>query len=172
MQIAEFSKTVYNYMMLQFPIGGIWRQTTSKPLKVAWAQDLLPEGISLQRQELGSGPPQMILEIACKARRISDHRETGQGTIRMSHWCCRTTEGAEFWITCKRLAYLSSFSRLQVIQNKCICDSWIHSCGLEPRQGYCWGSRISVKSGVNRIFLIHQQACLLCWWTCIQTSTS
>ena len=31
----------------------------------------------------------------------------------------RTTEGAEFWITCKRLAFLSSFSHLQVIQNQC-----------------------------------------------------
>ena len=114
--------------------SGVFEDRLSKPLKVACAQDLLTEGTS-QRQELGSGPPQMILEIVCKTRRISDHRETGQWTIGMSHWCCRTTEGTEFWITCKWLAYLSSFSRLQVIQNKCICDSWIHSCGLEPRQG-------------------------------------
>ena len=34
------------------------------------------------------------------------------------YWHRRTTEGAEFWITCKQLAFLSSFSRLQVIQNK------------------------------------------------------
>ena len=38
--------------------------------------------------------------------------------IRMSHWRRRTTKGAEFWISCKRPAFLSSFSRLQVIQNK------------------------------------------------------
>ena len=52
--------------------------------------------------------------------------------IWMSHWRHRTTEGAEFWITCKRLTFLSSFSDWQVIQNKhpwcCaagISDSWI-----------------------------------------------
>ena len=39
-------------------------------------------------------------------------------TIRMSRWRSQTTEGAEFWITCKQLAILSSFSYLQVIQNK------------------------------------------------------
>ena len=37
---------------------------------------------------------------------------------RMSHRHRQTTEGAEFWITCKQLAFLSSFSHLQVIQNK------------------------------------------------------
>ena len=36
----------------------------------------------------------------------------------MTHWNRRVTEGAEFWITCKRLAFLSNSSRLQVIQNK------------------------------------------------------
>ena len=35
-----------------------------------------------------------------------------------SHWRHRTTEGAKFWITCKRLGFLSSLSRLQVIQNE------------------------------------------------------
>ena len=39
-------------------------------------------------------------------------------TIRMSHWRPRTTEDAEFWITCKQLGFLISFSSLQVIQNK------------------------------------------------------
>ena len=39
-------------------------------------------------------------------------------SIWMSHWRCWTTKGAEFWITCKGLAFLSSFSCLQVIQNK------------------------------------------------------
>ena len=38
--------------------------------------------------------------------------------IRISHWCSPTTEGAEFWIICKQLAFLSSFSCLQVIQIK------------------------------------------------------
>ena len=36
----------------------------------------------------------------------------------MSHWHGQTIDGAEFWITCKWLAFLSSFSHLQVIQNK------------------------------------------------------
>ena len=53
-------------------------------------------------------------------------------SIWMSHWCRRATEGAEFRNTCKWLAFLSSFSHLQVIQNKRplvlgrgICDSCI-----------------------------------------------
>ena len=36
----------------------------------------------------------------------------------MQHWRRPATDGAEFWISCKRPAFLSSFSRLQVIQNK------------------------------------------------------
>ena len=35
----------------------------------------------------------------------------------MSHWRRWATEGAEFWISCKRPAFLSNFSRLQLIQN-------------------------------------------------------
>ena len=35
----------------------------------------------------------------------------------MSHWCSQATEGAKFWISCKRTVYLSNFSRLQLIQN-------------------------------------------------------
>ena len=38
--------------------------------------------------------------------------------IRISHWCSPTTEGAEFWIICKQLAFLSNFSCLQVTQKK------------------------------------------------------
>ena len=52
-----------------------------------------------------------------------------QWPIRMSHWCCRATEGAEFWISCKRPAFHSNFSCLQLIQNsapsvarQCQCD--------------------------------------------------
>ena len=36
----------------------------------------------------------------------------------MQHWRYPATDGAEFWISCKWPAFLSSFSRLQVIQNK------------------------------------------------------
>ena len=38
--------------------------------------------------------------------------------IRLQHWRCPATDGAEFWISCKRPVFLSSFSCLQVIQNK------------------------------------------------------
>ena len=37
--------------------------------------------------------------------------------IWMSHWRRRATEGADFWISCKQPAFLSSFSCLQLIQN-------------------------------------------------------
>ena len=36
----------------------------------------------------------------------------------MQHWRHPATDGAEFWISCKRPAFHSSFSCLQVIQNK------------------------------------------------------
>ena len=38
--------------------------------------------------------------------------------IRMSHWRYKMVDGAEFWISCKRPVFLSSFGILQVIQNK------------------------------------------------------
>ena len=36
----------------------------------------------------------------------------------MQNWRRPATDGTELWISCKRQAFLSSFSRLQVIQNK------------------------------------------------------
>ena len=54
-------------------------------------------------------------------------------SIRMSHWCHTIVYGAEFWISCKRPAFLSTFSRLQKIQNSAPstilgrqCDIRIH----------------------------------------------
>ena len=38
--------------------------------------------------------------------------------IRMQHWQRPATDGTKFWISCKQPAFLSCFSRLQVIQNK------------------------------------------------------
>ena len=38
--------------------------------------------------------------------------------IRMQHWRPKATDGAKFWISCKRPAFLRTFSRLQMIQNK------------------------------------------------------
>ena len=50
----------------------------------------------------------------------------------MSHWRHMTVDGAEFWISCKQPAFLSSFSHLQVIHNLVPstivwhqCDIWI-----------------------------------------------
>ena len=40
------------------------------------------------------------------------------GLIRMQHWRPKATDGAKFWISCKRPAFLSTSSRLQMIQNK------------------------------------------------------
>ena len=37
--------------------------------------------------------------------------------IRMSHWCHTLVDGVEFWISCRWLAFLNSFSCSQVIQN-------------------------------------------------------
>ena len=49
---------------------------------------------------------------------VSPSKECYLLSIWMSHCCHRTTEGNEFCIICKRLAFLRIFSRLQVIQNK------------------------------------------------------
>ena len=35
-------------------------------------------------------------------KKVDGRKETLQKTIRMSQWRCRATEGAEFWISCKR----------------------------------------------------------------------
>ena len=48
--------------------------------------------------------------------------------ICMQHWRRPATDGAEFWISCKQLAFLSSFNRLQVIQNKrhwCLAAAYV-----------------------------------------------
>jgi hypothetical protein len=37
--------------------------------------------------------------------------------IRMSHWHQQIVDSTEFWISCKRLAFLSTFSHLNMIQN-------------------------------------------------------
>ena len=58
--------------------------------------------------------------------------------IRMSHWRHTMVDGAEFWISCKWPAFLSSFSCLQVIQNLapstivwCQCDIKLHQLVIE-----------------------------------------
>ena len=57
--------------------------------------------------------------------------------IWMSHCCPWVTEGAEFWISCKQLPFLSNFSHLQLIQN---------SAPFVTRRRQC-DIRISVKLG-------------------------
>ena len=65
-----------------------------------------------------------------------------KNAIRMQHWCRPATDGAEFWISCKRPAFLSSFSRLQVIQNKCPrCSAAVYVTA-----GYIWICSKSVKT--------------------------
>ena len=51
--------------------------------------------------------------------------------IWMSHWRCRATEGAEFWISCKWPAFLSNSSRLQLIQNSAPSVAWLRQCNIQ-----------------------------------------
>ena len=51
-------------------------------------------------------------------------------SIQMSHWRHQVTEGAEFWISCKRPASLSKFSHLQLIQNLAPSVTWRHQSDL------------------------------------------
>ena len=50
----------------------------------------------------------------------SGHKKLSRNSlhIRMSHCRLKMVDEVEFWINCKRLAFLSSFSHWQVIQNK------------------------------------------------------
>ena len=48
----------------------------------------------------------------------------------MSHWCHTMVDGAEYWISCKRPAFLSSFSRLQVIRNSAQSAIVWHQCDI------------------------------------------
>ena len=58
--------------------------------------------------------------------------------IRMQHWHPKATDGAKFWISCKRPAFLRTFSRLQMIQNK---RPWC--CGAAyVEAGYVWNSSL------------------------------
>ena len=50
--------------------------------------------------------------------------------IRMSNLRHTMVDGAEFWISCKRPAYLSSFSRLQLIQKLAPSTIMWHQCDI------------------------------------------
>ena len=50
--------------------------------------------------------------------------------IRMSHWRCRSTEGAEFWISWKRLKLLRKAGGLQLIQNSALSVAQWHQCDI------------------------------------------
>ena len=51
--------------------------------------------------------------------------------IWMSHWCGRAAEGAKFWIRSKRPAFLSNFSRLQLIQNSAPSVARWRQCDIQ-----------------------------------------
>ena len=84
-------------------------------------------------------------------------------STRMSNWRCQTTEGAEFWITCKQLAFLlSSFSHLQVIQNKrprCSAAAYV-TTGLNQENMMKIGLHSNLVSFWNWIFADSQQMAL------------
>ena len=53
--------------------------------------------------------------------------------IQVSHWHRRATEGAEFWISCKGPAFLSNFTRLQLIQNSVPSVARQLQCSVRPK---------------------------------------
>ena len=54
-------------------------------------------------------------------------------TIRMSHWCHTMVDGAKFWISCQWLAFLSIFSRWQLIQNSAPSTIMWRQCDIQIR---------------------------------------
>ena len=65
-------------------------------------------------------------------------------SIRMQHWRPKATDGAEFWISCKRPAFLRTFSRLQMIQNKrpWCCGAAYVEAGLRSSDSMKWNYRV------------------------------
>ena len=51
--------------------------------------------------------------------------------IWISHWCHMMADGAEFWISYQRLAFLSIFSRWQLIQNLAPSTILWRQCDIE-----------------------------------------
>ena len=85
------------------PQGGL---TEPQQLVVCWSSHMRPKHEILKNCPLHSST-------------VDSKKESWSSfAIRMQHWRRPATDGAEFWISCKRPAFLSSFSRLQVIQNK------------------------------------------------------
>ena len=64
-----------------------------------------------------------------------------KNSIRMSHWRCQVTEGAEFWISCKQPAFLSNSSHLQLIQNSVPSVARRRQCAIQILSH--WHSSIS-----------------------------
>ena len=84
----------------------------------------------------------------------------------MSHWRRRATEGAEFWISCKRPAFLSNFSHLQLIQNSPFsvarrrqCDIWIYHSWTEG-----WFDRSTLVSSPLNQFSKFNNILWVCWF--------
>ena len=72
--------------------------------------------------------------------------------IRMQHCRIKATDGVEFWISCKRPAFLSSFGLLQVIQNKrpwCWNAAYV-TAGLFSSM-YSLLIQVEIKKSINEI---------------------
>ena len=99
--------------------------------------------------------------------------------IRMSHWRRQATEGTEFWISCKRPAFLSNFSHLRIIRNsapsvvrRLQCDIWINNkitLGFETKRQntstYSFLSNYMVPHSSQETFTNHK----FCWCVVLLT---
>ena len=69
----------------------------------------------------------------------------------MSHWRRRAKEGAEFWISCKLPAFLSNFSRLQLIQNSPPSVARRRQCDIRMHTSECLANHIYHGSNYSQI---------------------
>ena len=94
----------------------------------------------------------------------------------MQHWRRPATDGTEFWISCKRPAFLISFSRLQVIQNKrplCWAAAYV-TAYLEKLKFLIFEGLINSLSGSNCGVVWMQNLKLFSWngFKLVQTTWS
>ena len=119
------------------PQGGL---TEPQQLVVCWSSHMRPKHEILKNCPLHSST------VDSKKESWSSY------AIRMQHWRRPATDGAEFWISCKRPVFLSSFSRLQVIQNKrpwCSAAAYV-TAGYDMIRAI----RFSFKNVLPNIYLI------------------
>ena len=80
--------------------------------------------------------------------------------IRISHWRHTMVDGAKFWISCKQPAFLSSFSRLQVIQNSAPSTILWRQCDIRIEVLLSWDL---VETFSNPAFVNISPLLLSCW---------